>query len=190
LQEWAQARPLLRQALTLALNIHYLPYLASIFYSAALLLIATGEAGYGVTLLAATVHHFRAPRVLANEIQRRLNSDLRYLAGDFLAATHKVDATLDLEATARDLLKTLASPSIPPRVLPPTMPTPAPIESLSERELECLRLIAMGLKNREIADQLFISVNTVRVHINNIYGKLGVSGRVQAVARAQELALL
>jgi LuxR family maltose regulon positive regulatory protein len=48
----------------------------------------------------------------------------------------------------------------------------------------------MGLKNREIADRLFISVNTVRVHINNIYGKLGVSGRVQAVARAQELALL
>ena len=64
------------------------------------------------------------------------------------------------------------------------------IEPLSERELEVLRLIASGLTNREIAQELFIAVGTVKRHINNIYGKLGVHSRTQAVAKARELQLL
>jgi len=64
------------------------------------------------------------------------------------------------------------------------------IEPLSERELEILGLIAAGLMNREIADRLFIAHGTVKRHINNIYGKLGVHSRTQAVARAGELGLL
>jgi len=56
--------------------------------------------------------------------------------------------------------------------------------------LEILRLVAAGLRNREIADQLVISVTTVKRHISNIYGKLGVSHRTQAVARGQGLGLL
>jgi LuxR family maltose regulon positive regulatory protein len=73
------------------------------------------------------------------------------------------------------------------------VPTPSAqplVEPLSERELEVLQLIADGLSNREIADKLFISVGTVKTHTHNIYGKLGVSGRTQAVARARELKLL
>jgi ATP/maltotriose-dependent transcriptional regulator MalT len=192
LQDWPEARELLRQALTLALTIHYLPCLASIIHSTALLLIATGEAPHGVALLAAIVRHPNAPHVLVNQIQQRLSDDLSYLAPDFLTATNQMDTIVDLEATARELLRTLASPAIltPLSIQPTSSSFPALIDPLSEREIECLRLIASGLKNREIADQLFISVNTVRVHINNIYSKLGVSGRVQAVARAQELALL
>jgi LuxR family maltose regulon positive regulatory protein len=64
------------------------------------------------------------------------------------------------------------------------------VEPLTRRELEVLRLVAAGLKNQEIADRLVISVATVKRHITNIYGKLGVSRRIQAVARAQELGLL
>ena len=64
------------------------------------------------------------------------------------------------------------------------------VEPLSKRELEVLRLVAAGLRNQEIADQLVISVATVKRHLTNIYGKLGVSHRTQAVARAQELDLL
>jgi LuxR family maltose regulon positive regulatory protein len=64
------------------------------------------------------------------------------------------------------------------------------VEPLTRRESEVLRLIADGLKNQEIADRLVISVATVKRHITNIYGKLGVSRRIQAVARAQELGLL
>ncbi|GAB4543486.1 MAG: LuxR C-terminal-related transcriptional regulator [Anaerolineae bacterium] len=64
------------------------------------------------------------------------------------------------------------------------------VEPLSERELEVLRLMAAGLTNREIADELVIALSTVKTHINNIYRKLDVSRRTQAVARARELGLL
>ncbi|NIV36916.1 MAG: hypothetical protein GWN58_48015 [Anaerolineae bacterium] len=72
-------------------------------------------------------------------------------------------------------------------------PTPAgqpPVEALSERELEVLRWIAAGLSNREIAAELVITVGTTKWHINNIFGKLQVRRRTEAVARARELGLL
>jgi LuxR family maltose regulon positive regulatory protein len=71
----------------------------------------------------------------------------------------------------------------PPGVLPP-------IEPLSERELEVLGLVAAGLKNREIAEELFVVVGTVKAHVNSIYRKLATNNRVQAVSRARELGLL
>ncbi len=76
-----------------------------------------------------------------------------------------------------------ASPSLP-------RPSPLLIEPLSERELEVLRLLAAGLSNREIAEELFLALGTVKKHINNIYGKLNVYKRTEAVARARELSLL
>ena len=64
------------------------------------------------------------------------------------------------------------------------------VESLSEREFEVLCLIVAGLSNREIAEQLVISLGTAKTHIHNIYGKLGVSSRAQAIARAREYKLV
>ncbi|MAT96969.1 MAG: helix-turn-helix transcriptional regulator [Anaerolineaceae bacterium] len=64
------------------------------------------------------------------------------------------------------------------------------IEPLSDRELEVLALIGNGLTNQAIADELVIALSTVKKHVNNIFGKLNVSSRTQAVNRAQELAIL
>ena len=64
------------------------------------------------------------------------------------------------------------------------------IESLSERELEVLQLIAEGLINQEIASRLFLSPNTVKAHTRNIYSKLDVHSRMQAVSRARALGIL
>jgi LuxR family maltose regulon positive regulatory protein len=64
------------------------------------------------------------------------------------------------------------------------------IEPLSDRELEVLGLVAAGLTNREIAQELYIAVGTVKRHTNHIYGKLGVHSRTQAVARSRELGLI
>jgi len=70
------------------------------------------------------------------------------------------------------------------------LPQPPPMDTLSEREREVLLLIANGLKNQAIADQLVISLNTVLYHTKNIYSKLHVTHRTQAVQRARELKLL
>ena len=64
------------------------------------------------------------------------------------------------------------------------------MEPLTERELEILRLIDAGLANAEIARRLVIATGTVKRHLNNIYGKLGVESRTQAIARGRELGLL
>ena len=70
---------------------------------------------------------------------------------------------------------------------PPAQPFTDP---LTKRELEILRLINDGLKNKEIAEQLVISFNTVLYHIKNIYSKLGVNKRTQAIAKAKESHLI
>jgi len=64
------------------------------------------------------------------------------------------------------------------------------MEPLSERELEVLQHFAGGLSNQEIASRLSLSPHTVKVHSRNIYGKLGVHNRMQAVARARALGML
>jgi LuxR family maltose regulon positive regulatory protein len=63
-------------------------------------------------------------------------------------------------------------------------------EPLSQRELEVLRLIAQGLSNREISERLFLAVITVKGHNRNIFRKLQVRRRTEAIARARELGLL
>ena len=85
------------------------------------------------------------------------------------------------------LLAALGAASAPPI---PRGRAGAPVEPLSERELEVLGLIASGMSNRQIARKLFVSLSTVKTHINNVYRKLEVRTRTQAVARAGELDLL
>jgi LuxR family maltose regulon positive regulatory protein len=63
-------------------------------------------------------------------------------------------------------------------------------DSLSQRELEVLRLIAQGLSNREISERLFLALSTVKGHSRIIFEKLEVHNRTEAVARARELGLL
>mgnify|MGYP001825967594 CR=1 FL=1 len=64
------------------------------------------------------------------------------------------------------------------------------VEPLSERELEVLQLIADGLTNQEVANRLYLTLNTVKAHTRNIYGKLDAHSRTQAVARAKALGVL
>ena len=80
----------------------------------------------------------------------------------------------------------------------PAQPVSSPVQATSKdlavpltgREVEILRLIAGGMRNQEIADHLFISLSTVKRHIANAYGKLGVSHRIEAIAHANKLNLL
>ena len=65
-----------------------------------------------------------------------------------------------------------------------------PIENLTPRESEVLQYVAAGMSNRQIASELFLALGTVKTHIHNIYGKLGVENRTQATIRAAELQLV
>jgi LuxR family transcriptional regulator, maltose regulon positive regulatory protein len=69
-------------------------------------------------------------------------------------------------------------------------PRPILPEPLSEREREVLLLLSTGRSNQAIADELFLAVGTVKRHLNNIFGKLGVATRTEAVAQAHALGLL
>ena len=64
------------------------------------------------------------------------------------------------------------------------------VEPLTPRELEILQLIAAGDSNQVIADKLVITVSAVKKHTGNIFGKLNVNSRTQAVARARQIGLL
>ena len=61
---------------------------------------------------------------------------------------------------------------------------------ISKRELEVLESISQGLSNQQIADKLFVSLNTIKTHSSNLFLKLEVSRRTQAVQRAKELSLI
>lgn len=61
---------------------------------------------------------------------------------------------------------------------------------ISKREYEVLELIAQGLSNQEIADKLFVSLNTIKTHSSNLFMKLDARRRTQAIHRAKELGLL
>ena len=91
---------------------------------------------------------------------------------------------------ASHLLSATSSPGGLPPVDPVSPDTDTLIEVLSEREFEVLCLIADGLSNREIAERLVVSMGTIKTHVRNIYGKLGVNSRTRAVARARKLRLL
>jgi LuxR family maltose regulon positive regulatory protein len=111
--------------------------------------------------------------------------------GDLLSTTLEVRQRGQLDAASRvstqylaKLLAALAQEAAAPAT------DERLSEPLSERELEVLALIAAGKPNQEIADKLFVSMSTVKTHINNLYRKLDAHSRTQAVARAREMSLL
>ena len=64
------------------------------------------------------------------------------------------------------------------------------IEPLTQRELEVLQAVAQGLGNKDVADKLCVSINTIQVHLHNIFGKLGVASRTAAVSAALKQGLI
>jgi LuxR family maltose regulon positive regulatory protein len=96
-----------------------------------------------------------------------------------------------LAAFASEQRRETASDSEAPPVLPLALGRSSGlVEPLTERELEVLRLIADGAENREIAEQLMITIGTVKRHINNLFGKLGARSRTQALRVARDCGLL
>jgi LuxR family maltose regulon positive regulatory protein len=124
----------------------------------------------------------RALRLAEPEGYIRLFADLGMPMARLLQEAHSRDVLPDYVATVlAGIGSTHPSTASAGRALP---------EPLTDRELEVLTLLAAGLTNREIADTLAVSPQTVKKHTSNIYGKLGVRSRTEAAARASALRLL
>ena len=89
------------------------------------------------------------------------------------------------------LLSAFDFPEILEREEPRTPVTdPRSVEPLSNRELDVLRLMATGASNQDIAHEIVVTVNTVKKHISHIFGKLGVTTRVQAIEQGRKSGLI
>jgi LuxR family maltose regulon positive regulatory protein len=105
------------------------------------------------------------------------------------AVVERSNASQPVQATARRLLQAFRG-VLSDAPIQPASAVSGLVELLTERELEVLQLLALGDSNQTIAEKLVITVRTVKKHNSNIYGKLGVDNRIQAVAQARELGLL
>jgi predicted ATPase/DNA-binding CsgD family transcriptional regulator len=151
---------------------------------AAIILAHRGNPARAVELLAlAFTHPVGASGWMEKwPLLTRLRAHLeRTLGAETYAAAWERGARLDLETTAAELQARFTAKASASQPLE---------DPLTERELEVLRLLAAGLSNQDIADRLVISLGTVKSHTANIYGKLGVNNRVQAIVEAKKLGLL
>ena len=96
---------------------------------------------------------------------------------------HMLSVLHTLRASATQPLAPLSRPAATPSLQ-------ELVEPLSERELEVLKLVSQGLSNSDIAHKLIVTVSTVKKHLNNIFSKLGVTSRTQALVCARVLNLL
>ena len=191
------ARPHFQQALQITTEMQFVPLMLSILIGVAEMLLQTERVDSGLELLALALQHPAADRETQDRAQKCLDAYRPQVPVDLFAQATQRGQTATLETLIPTIQATLSAP-IPVATLPPsneTAPSTTPdqstlIEPLTSRELEVLQLIAKGHTNRQIADTLIISVGTAKWYTGQIYGKLGVTNRTQAVAHARELGLI
>ena len=118
---------------------------------------------------------------------------LQWLQFQLLVRTHPLEIYLAIFALlfmALGAWLRCTAPATRPRKNSKSTPRHSESLGLSERELEVLALIAAGQSNKEIARRLDVSPNTVKTHIGNLFGKLGVQRRTEAIMRARELGVI
>ncbi|MCL4294601.1 MAG: tetratricopeptide repeat protein [Anaerolineae bacterium] len=194
LGQYQSAQQNFREALEITSAMQFVPLTLAILVGVAQFLGQTGRTEHGIELLVLAFHHPSSDSETKARAQQLLTHYEAKLSPDDFDATKQRGATSDLETVIQQVLIELAAPlpveekSLSPAPLPPR--SPALIDPLTPRELEVLRLIAEGMTNQQIADKLIISVGTAKFYTSQIYGKLNVTSRTQAIVRAREIGLL
>jgi LuxR family maltose regulon positive regulatory protein len=180
--ELSQALVLLEHWRKLALRLDFQGWLIEIEMLTALALQAQGNTRQALTTLGAVLAQAETEgyvRLFADEGQPMLRL-LAQISSYTTASSSYIQRILSAIPSAQQALPSPTKAEVPEMLLDP----------LSGREREVLALLAAGASNQQIADRLVISLNTAKRHVKNILGKLDVTNRTQAVARARELQLL
>jgi DNA-binding NarL/FixJ family response regulator len=186
-EDYAEAEQCYREALKIFLNVHDHPYrsgqINQSLVNVAKLWSAQGQTERALALVLAIRDSKDSGEIahewteeLAAELTSRMTPDA---AARAVQSAQQMDTQIVAAAFVQEADALLTAPT-----------APAQPETLTEREQEILQLIAEGLSNREIAEQLVFSVGTVKWYVNQIFSKLHVGSRTQALARARELHLL
>lgn len=187
------ARQYFQQALRIALDIEYMPLMSFVLLNIGKMKLLDADKVEGIELLTFIQHH-QISSFEHVEHAKQLLSDLISNDNEEIQKATETGKTLTLDAVVTNLLTRLSFDTYIGDNLPEIKPKVASksnlVDPLTPRETEILKLIADGLTNPEIAETAFITVGTVKAHINSIYSKLDVQNRVQAVTRAQELGLV
>ncbi|MBL8163307.1 MAG: tetratricopeptide repeat protein, partial [Anaerolineae bacterium] len=186
--DYLTARRYFCDALKIASDIHWTPLILALFVAISDLLIQTDATSQALDLLSLVSAHPATERLTKIRMQKLLTA-----SGLKLPALPVDTTPANLEAAVvrvREQLELTDDEHVPLAAPPDNPPAPKGTDALSERELEILRLLAEGLTNQQIADQLILVIGTVKAHNHHIFAKLGVSNRVMAIARARELGLI
>lgn len=203
-----EARRTLARAVEIAVAVQYGAILPELLASTGNLLIRCGRHEQAVELLTFLLRHAASADETFDLAQRLLLACETALTPEMFAAAGARSRALTLDDVVAWVRELLANPIVAPaEAAAPTSahtpqqnpapgepadaaPADAPIERLTQRELEVLRLIGDGLSNQAIADRMVLAHGTIRWYTQQIYGKLGVQSRTQALARARSLHLL
>ncbi len=159
--------------------------------------IHLGDVDKGVELLSTATHHpmFNRGRDMVIDVEKWLLHIQKTMPVERYHAALQAGRESDLETTLRNLvtgLNTAIIKTVSVRRFGSEQHAlyAKGIEPLSERELEVLKLISQGMTNQDIAEALTVTVGTVKAHTHNIYTKLGVKNRTQALKIAQDNQLI
>ncbi len=177
LGNYVEAKHYLYIALKDALEVQFAPYVLQSLLETANYMLVTGSSPKGLQILS-FLQEYPLPPIRGKRPVNRLIAKLQgELAPTVFTTALEQGKTLDYETAIQTCLD----------YMHPSFEAPF---MLNERELEILRLVEMGFSNREIAQKLIFSVGTVKWYVHQIYNKLGVGSRTQAIARARDLKLL
>ncbi len=179
-----EARRYLHEALQLS-NRHKLSRTPSIFVAIGELYLQTGKQTRGIELLSVALQHPVSDQDTKDRALQLLKLNQAITESGQQILTNK-----DFDAVTTALLDELLNLENMQLTTQTPQADEMLIEPLSDRELEILILIADGRSNREIADELFLSIATVKWYVTHIYSKLGVQSRTLAIVRARQLNLL
>lgn len=181
-----EARRYLADALKTALDSNQIPYVLQALRGMAALYADLGQVQRALVMLACVLEHRAATYQSRHDAQALWVQLEKKVTPEVLASVREEARHLQLAAWVQRLVDgdeaELASPV--------ASSSSAVTHPLTEREVEILGLMAEGLSNREIAEHLFLAVGTVKWYLSEIYGKLYVSSRTQAIARARDLGVL